>query len=221
MWFMPSYGRPERLRELLAAPGGWPDEVVVLVNPDDPCPSTTGLFYGQLEAPPWHIVYVPVGSRCADAHRYITTVFPSEPFYGLLCDDQWPVTTGWWQAMEKAVEDRYVVVPNGEPNFPLCRTAVALGGRLVNAMGSLVPAPLKHNFEDNIWDDIAREHGLLRPLPDYVVEHRHHIRGTAPLDDTYRRGSADFALDQSIYEQWVSSDDKRAMDARIKALCSA
>lgn len=208
---MPSYGRPEQVSKLWLAPGGWPELVMLLVNVDDP------LYEAYIRAPRhWFQLHpMPAGSRCADVHRLISEYWPTEPFYGLLCDDQWPITPGWWRAMEKAAEDRYVVCPAGEPNFPRCRTAVAIGGALVRAMGSLVPAPLKHNFEDNIWDDVAREHNVLRPLPDYVVEHRHHIRGAAPIDDTYRRGSADFADDMATYQAWLVSDDKKRMNERI------
>lgn len=205
------------------APGGWPERVMVLVNEDDPRAyeyGQSGFRLGFTEGK-WQFYKLQAGSRCADAHRAASSAFPNEPFYGLLCDDQWPITPGWWQAMEKAAEDRYVVCPNGEPGFPLCRTAVCLGGGLVNAMGSIVPAPVKHNFEDNIWDDVAREHGLLRALPNILVEHRHHIRGQNPIDETYRRGSADFNEDQEIYTRWLESDDKRQMNERIKAFLTA
>lgn len=214
-WFLPSYGRPSRLREMLDAPGGWP-RVHLMVNTDDPARDLYFETRGD-----WPISILPAGSRCADAHRFITKLAPTSPFYGLLCDDQWPVTPGWWQAMEKAAEDRYVVTPAGEPSFPLIRTAVCIGGGLVRAMGSLVPALVKHNFEDNIWDDVAREHSLLRTLPAYVVEHRHHIRGQASVDETYLRGSADFETDQKIYETWLESDDKKRMNERIAKFLSS
>lgn len=212
-WFMPSWGRPHRLLEMLDAPGGWPPVVNIVINAEDP----TFHGYQWRACTQWQIT-AQAGGRCADAHRLISHLLPDEPFYGLLCDDQWPITPGWWKAMEDAAGSRFISTSAGEPSFPRIRTAVCLGGDLVRAMGSLVPAPLKHNFEDNIWDDVAREHDLLRPLPSYVVEHRHHTRGTAALDDTYRRGSADFESDQAIYEAWLISDDKRQMDVRIRAM---
>lgn len=215
-WYMPSYGRALQINKLEAAPGGWP-HITLLLNEDDPDRQK----YRRAQLIPWQLCFIPAGSRCADAHRFISERWPNESFYGLLCDDQWPITPGWWEAMEDAAGRRYISTPAGEPSFPRCRTAVCLGGDLVRAMGSLVPAPLKHNFEDNIWDDVAQEFSLLRPLPNFVVEHRHHTRGTAPNDPTYQRGSADFLEDQSIYEAWLISDDKKAMDVRIRAMLAA
>lgn len=222
MWILPSFGRPDSLRKLAGCPGGMPPIVTLLVNDDDPAKArymAAGReFWLEGSVPQWDIVVVPMGSRCADAHRFAFTHCPDEKFYGLICDDQWPVTPGWWRAMELAAEDRYVVAPAGEPSFPLCRTAVCLGGNLVRTMGTLVPALVRHNFEDNCWDTIAADFGLLRALPQVVVEHRHHIRGQAAYDETYRRGSADFEEDARIFQGWLLSAEREQMNRRIKEL---
>lgn len=225
MWFMPSYGRPERLRELLGAPGGWPASVVVLVNQDDPERVRYQQVLDQLKHegrdPPWKLRWVPPGSRCADAHREIMALQPNEPFYGLLCDDQWPITPGWHETLVTAAGSQGISTPAGEPSFPLLRNALVIGGELARAMGSLVPAPVKHNFEDNIWDDIARQFNLLKTCPEVIVEHRHWIRGQAEKDATYQRGSADFKADRDIYQQWLKSPEKMAMNKRISEMLNA
>jgi hypothetical protein len=233
MWFMPSWGRPERLRELLEAPGGWPHEVVVLINEDDPQRDCYLQVVGGLlqqyrselasgEKPTWHIPWrlagITPGSRCADAHRHITMAWPNEPFYGLLCDDHWPLTPGWHQALVEAAGDRCIATPAGEPLFPKIRNAVVLGGELVRAMGSLVPAPVKHNYEDNLWDQVAEDFHCLRPLPDVLVEHKHWMRGEADKDATYVRGSGDIDQDRQIFEDWARSQDRAEMNARIAKL---
>jgi hypothetical protein len=219
MWFMPSYGRPQRLRELLAAPGGWPERVTVLVNRDDPelmryqqvvdALTHAGLLH------PWWLHPIPRGSRCADAHRYITETWRSEHYYGLLCDDQWPITPGWYDALVEAAGSIGIATPAGEPAFPKLRNALVIGGELARLMGSLVPAPVKHNYEDNIWDRIAADFNLLRPCPEIIVEHRHWVHGTAAKDATYERGSADADADRRIFEDWLGSDDRARMNARI------
>lgn len=217
MWFMPSWGRPRRLYELLAAPGGWPDQVTVLINSDDPTLKYYHEMFWMLSGTwhPWVLLELPAGSRCADAHRYISSKWPDLPFYGLLCDDQWPQTKGWHRAMEKAAGNRYIAVANGETQFPRIRTAVAFGGDLVRAMGSLVPAPVKHNFEDDLWDRIGAKFHLRWPLPAVQVKHLHWVRGEAKHDDTYKRGSADIAEDAQIYAQWLNSPECHAMDQRL------
>jgi hypothetical protein len=219
MWFLPSYGRPQSIERMRKCPGGLPDTILVLINEDDPrhedyhVIGRAAWFEGARVQ--WMMVEIPSGARCADAHRLILQRWPNEKFYGLLCDDQWPVTPEWWWSMENAAEDRYVVTPQGEASFPLCRTAVCLGGGLVRAMGSLVPVPVKHNFEDNLWDQIAADFKLLRPMPEHRVEHRHWTKGTAKPDMTYARGSADFERDAEIYDTWMKGPEKAAMYERI------
>ena len=136
MWFMPSYGRPERLRQLLDAPGGWPDKVIVLVNEDDPERQEYWHLFDRVlpRNVPWKLCFVPAGSRCADAHRFITEKYPDEAFYGLICDDHWPVTPGWHKALVEAAGRQFISGPAGEPSFPLLRNVVVLGGDLVRAM---------------------------------------------------------------------------------------
>ena len=216
MWFMPSWGRPERLSELLAAPGGWPSEVNVLVNRDDPRYSEYRLAAAR--PGPWVIRTLDEGTRCADAHRFASQLWANEPFYGLLCDDQWPVTVGWHEALVKAAGTKCIAGPSGTPEFPLLRTALVLGGDLVRAMGSLVPPPVKHNFEDNFWDEVAADFNILRPVPEHIVEHRHWLRGEAAKDATYLRGSQDFEVDRGIWEQWRQSEDCLEMKKRVAKL---
>lgn len=232
MWFMPSYGRPERLRELLQAPGGWPDEVVVLINEDDPerdryfqvldalklDRTENGKYVLPHPSLPWRLAGIPPGSRCADAHRAITMKWPDEPFYGLLCDDQWPITPGWYDKLVEAAGAKGISTPAGEPLFPKLRNALVLGGDLVRAMGSLVPAPVKHNYEDNIWDQVAEDFDCLVPCPDIIVEHRHWIRKEAAKDATYERGSSDIDEDRQVFETWLRSPERMAMQRRIAPL---
>jgi len=232
MWFMPSYGRPERLRELLEAPGGWPAEVVVLINEDDPqrdryfqvldwlkmeaAPTAPGEIPPLHRPPvPWRLAGIAPGSRCADAHRDITMAWPDEPFYGLLCDDQWPITPGWHEALIQAAGERYISTPAGEPSFPKLRNALVIGGELARAMGSLVPCAVKHNYEDNLWDQVAEDFQALRPLKDVIVEHRHWIHGSAQKDATYERGSHDANQDREIFLEWLRSPERAAMNQRI------
>ena len=222
MWYMPSYGRPQALRSMLDAPGAWPQKVIVLVNEDDPQREAYKEVARDLIAEgrrsPWVIWTVPAGSRCSDAHRFITQLWPDDPFYGLLCDDHWPITPGWHFDLAQAAGDRYIATPAGEPSFPKLRNAVVLGGELVRAMGSLVPVPVKHNFEDNLWDQVAEDFDLLRPRPNVIVEHRHWIHGKAEKDKTYQRGSADFATDQAIFTAWMGSLKRIEMSQRIGQL---
>lgn len=213
-WFMPSYKRPHRMLELMDAPGGWPFAVAVLVNQDQIAE------YNEVicsRGSPWWLVPIPEDSFCADAHRLISIGFPNESFYGLLMDDLWPVTPGWNEKLVEAAGRRHIAIANGKHSgFPTnARGAMCLGGDLVRAMGSLVPVPVSHYYEDNIWDAIGETHGLLRPVADAIVDHRHYMQGTAPKDETYDRSQVHVVDDAKAFAAWQTSDARKAMDARI------
>jgi hypothetical protein len=215
-WYMPSYGRPERLRELLEAPGGWPEKVVVLINEDDPARER---YFEVLRSlgpyVPWRLAGITPGSRCADAHRHITKAWPDDAFYGLLCDDHWPISPGWHEDLILAAGKTGIATPAGEVSFPKIRNTVVIGGDMVRAWGSLVPPPIRHNFEDNFWDHIAEQFEVLVPLPTVIVEHRHPLHGTSKQDSTYDRGSGDFENDRRIFQEWMGSPERVALDQRV------
>lgn len=224
MWFMPSYGRPSILRDLLQAPGGWPAEVVVLINEDDPereryFQVLDGLKEREDIAYPWRLCGIAPGSRCADAYRVIAKRWPDEPFYGIVDDDIHPMTPGWHTALEQAAGDRFISLAGGEPHFPLMRNARCMGGELARAMGGICPVEgLKHNYTDCIWDHVAQDFDVLRACPEVIAEHRHWIRKQVPKDITYERGSADIDRDKAVFEQWLHSTERMDMQRRVAKL---
>lgn len=212
-WFLPSYGRPEKLRALLDAPGGMPENLVVLVNEDDPRRDD----YERLS--PWPIHFVPAGSRAGDVWREVFRLFPDEPFYGMTSDDCIPLTPGWHEKMAAAAGSHYFANPRGGPSWPRkMRSAICAGGDLVRAMGYLVPPGFRHNYIDDVWDLIGTTFRLIAPLPDVTVEHRHPIYGTAKVDPTYARGSADIEQDRQRYEQWRAGGEWLDVASRVSAL---
>lgn len=228
MWLMPSYGRPEVLRRLLDAPGGWPEHVFVLVNRDDP----KAVLYekahddlidaylsGRISEPPWHLHYVPAGSRFASAVRDAFNHVPDAPFYGIIDDDYWPVTLGWHDKMVAAAGDTHIAIANNKVNFPSLYTCRVMGGELARSIGTISPGKMAHNYSDDTWAQFAKDFDLLVPLEDVIVEHRHHLfRADVKIDETYRRGSGDFDHDQKLFEEWLNSDERRGQCDRVAEL---
>ena len=157
-WFLPSYGRPEKLLALRDAPGGMPDDVIVLVNEDDPRRAD----YEAMSA--WMVHFIPAGSRVCDAWREVFRMFPHEPYYGVLSDDCIAVTPGWHEKMVEAAGSLRFANPRGGHSWPQkLRTAVCIGGDLVRAMGCLAPDGFRHNFVDDVWDLVGRTFRLVVP----------------------------------------------------------
>lgn len=221
MWIMPSYGRPEALERLLKAPGGWPDDVFVLVNGDDPQLHGYEQVFDRLcRSPhPWHIMVVPAGSRFADAVRYAYEQHPNEPFYGICDDDYWPITPGWHDKMVAAAGSNAIAIANNKQNFPLLYTCRVMGGELARAIGTIAPGSMRHNYSDDTWARFAADFDLLRPLEDVIVEHRHHSFTPGVKNDaTYERGSGDAHEDRRRYQDWLDSDERKEQCARVAAL---
>lgn len=224
MWFMPSFGRPEALRKLLEAPGGWPDEVFILVNEDDPeLPRYRQVMDALVRkwrpGFPWHIYEVPAGSRFASAVQYAFASFPNDPFYGIIDDDYWPITPGWHEKMVAAAGPTGIAIANNKVNFPSLYTCRVMGGDLARAIGTIAPGKMSHNFSDDTWARFAEDFSLLRPLEDVIVEHRHHLFDKAvKKDETYERGSHDFDTDKRLMSEWLNSQERKDQVARVAKL---
>lgn len=221
MWFLPTYGRPANLRRLLeGAPGGLPPNLnIVLTNGDRAREDYLRILRLSPDAYP-RLWQTGEGSRLADIFRNVVKWFPDAPFYGLLTDDHWPITPGWWEKLEKAAGSQCIAHATGFSETSPVPGPPCFGGDLVRAMGGLVPpgCECKHNYIDNIWRDLGNTFGLMRPLDDVVVEHRHWLNGRAEPDETHRRGSADIEEDRKRYEAWNESPDKIAMYERVAKL---
>jgi hypothetical protein len=218
-WFMPSYGRPHRMKELLKAPGGWPQGIIVQVNEDDP---TLPEYQAQIDPSdnlcPWRLEIVPVGSRCSDVHRLTYERYPYEYQYGFLMDDLWPLTAHWAAYLEAAAGTKYFAIPQG-PGYPKrIRTAFVMGGDIVRAMGSVVPIPLRHWCEDCLWDDIATTLNLMRPVNKAVVDHRNFEFGLVDMDETYKRGREFIEHDKQLFAEWMISDERTELLNRVASL---
>ena len=207
MFFLPSYDRPSRLAELANAPGGMPEDILVLLNEDDP----------QLEiyrrSCPWKIETVAAGSRLVDALEESYARHPNEEFYGFLSDDQWQIDPGWDKAMIEAAEDRYVVHPNGDNTcWPLMRgPTFGAGKHVLKALGGVMPPGFgwRHNFIDVVWCQIGDDVGFRRGLEHYHVHHIHwRFTPGVATDASYDRSSKDQQEDYQRYSRWMSSENR-------------
>lgn len=125
----------------------------------------------------------------------------------LLVGDDVRFHDGWLDAALGAAEGGAVVSTadheggDGESCVhPLVRRAyIDLQGASWDGPGVACHEGYRHNFVDVEMARLARDRGLFRPAPGAVIEHLHHLWGTATLDDTYRIGADSFAADRDLY----------------------
>jgi hypothetical protein len=107
-------------------------------------------------------------------------------------DDHRPRTRGWDAAYLEALHDLGTGIVYGDDllqgaNLP---TQCAMTSNIVQALGCMAPATLRHMYVDNAWRALGEAAGCLRYLPEVVVEHLHPVAGKAEWDDNYRRVNA-------------------------------
>lgn len=140
---------------------------------------------------------------------------------GFMGDDHRPRTLGWdahYLAALRTLRTGFVYGNDllaGE-RLP---TQWAQTSDIVQALGAMVPAPVKHLWADNQVFDLGHAVDRIRYLPDVIVEHCHPLNGKATEDDGYREVNATEAseADRVVYAHWY--EYQFAMDAeKVRAL---
>ena len=131
---------------------------------------------------------------------------PLYPAVGFLGDDHRPRTADWNERYLETLQELGTGIVYGNDLLASERlpTQFALTSNIVQALGAIVPAPVKHMFADNqVWD-LGHAIDRIRYLPDVIVEHLHPLNGKADDDAGYREvNNPDaFEADRLIYADW-------------------
>lgn len=215
---VPSRGRPDNARRLLAAcaetaPAA---RIVIGVDEDDP----TLPAYRALDG---SIAIAPSRGRpgMVDALNVLSELFVSDSDHlGFLGDDHLPGTPGWDTALTAAAGPTGMAYGNDLIQCANLPTAVVMSAAIPRALGYMAPPELAHLYVDNVWLDWGREVGI-RYLSDVVIEHLHPIAAKADWDAGYEavNGGAAAEADRLAYERYRSTrlaDDLAKLGAVIR-----
>jgi hypothetical protein len=197
MWILPSRARPHNLRRLLDAwvKTGASTPVTLCIDFDDPCL----MQYQLMDMPAGWSVLVGHRAPLSVIYNEAFTRSKNSSFFGFIADDVLPITNAWDIKLIEAAGSDGMAVPAGGETTGGCPHFV-LGGDLVRSMGWLSLPGLDRLYIDTVWGDIAEARGVLRRLPDVVLEHRHFSNGKALMDATYRKHNKH--EDKLIYDKW-------------------
>jgi hypothetical protein len=147
---------------------------------------------------------------------------------GVLNDDHLPRTEGWAEHMLAVLHDMGTGVTYGDDllrgeSLP---TAWVMTADIARAIGRVVPSLVQHWYADNSIQDLATSAGILRYVPQVVIEHMHPKAGKAEWDATYEAGNAPKVrdADRKVYDRWrarPSTSDKAGLASqadKIRAL---
>ena len=197
MLLIPSRARPHNLRRLIEAcqNTGTSTPAWIRLDEDDVCvPQYREL--PMLEG--WRIVVgprVPLSSVYNEAYKSLTGI----THWAFIADDVVPETPRWDKKLIEIAGADGMAVPAGGESTGGCPHFV-LGGDMVRSMGWLSLPGLDRIYIDTVWRDVATDLGVLRRVPEVVLEHRHFSNKKALIDATYLKHHK--AQDKIIYDNW-------------------
>lgn len=91
----------------------------------------------------------------------------------------------------------------------------SMDGRIIKALGRMVPAPVQHLFCDNAVKELGDKSGVLTYDQRILIEHMHPYAGKSKPDDQYVRVNRpqQYQRDGDLFRAWVR--DGLAADATI------
>jgi hypothetical protein len=206
MWILPSFNRPDQCRAVVhrlkvmgcSTPG------VVIVNGSD-CLEAYEAWRDDLPQN-WSMVCMLENIGVCGALRWAFSEWPNLTFYGLICDDEFVETPGWDSALiEAAGKWSLAHGNNGDTSARWPHGFMTWGGELVRAVGGIAPEGLWHLYFDMYWAYIARQCGGLKFCKDVHITERHHMRGSAPQDETNRAALLHQKEDSQWFTNWMKS----------------
>jgi hypothetical protein len=144
---------------------------------------------------------------------------------GFLGDDHRPRTIGWDAVYLGELADMGAGVVFGDDllQHDFVPTQCAMSADIVRRLGWMAHPNLRHMYVDTLWRDMAKPVGLLRYLPDVVVEHMHYLNGKAVEDDGYRRVNdpSVYSYDEQVFHELHASGMIRQVSQLIQTLAAS
>lgn len=81
---------------------------------------------------------------------------------------------------------------------------VLISSDIVKALGQFAEPMMKHYYLDNAWADLGKRAGLLRFVPEVIIEHLHYqVDPSAVRDETYSYAEETWGVsDQKAFFEW-------------------
>jgi hypothetical protein len=190
-------------------------QLLLAVDADDPSvgdylgiPDTaTPARYGHDIDRPWVKVLQPdeTGNMTRAMNSATAPFMDRDLIIGMVNDDHRFRTPGWDNRVTEAL--RTPGIAYGDDLFQgeaLVCGGVFISAPIVRALGWYCLPTLEHQFVDNVWGDLGRALGVLRYLPEVVIEHLHPFAGKGDWDAQYEVGNAQSVIDHDriAYEAW-------------------
>jgi len=213
MFIVPTYKRPERLKNLIQAyintKAIAPVYVLIQGNAE---------LYDGIEYPDtWTVEVLDKNLGLVAGLNYVYQKFPNELYYGIICDDQQPNTDHWDQKLIKATTPWNMVTSQDTLNKSDWRMSgiTVYGGDLIRFAGFIMPPCTWHICGDDWWELVSRQCNNWIVVDAQSTHITPETTGIAP-DETYKTSYVDFDGQVFQYKQWLEVHGNQLLD-RIKA----
>jgi hypothetical protein len=203
---VPSRSRPQNitaLHDAWQATTTGAAELLIAADDDDP---TLGEYERVCAERGIELTVGPRLRMCPTLNTVALARAPHHFAVGFMGDDHRPKSPAWNQRYLDELRDLGTGIVYGNDLLAGERlpTQFALTSDIVQALGAVAPAPVRHMFLDNQVYDLGHAIDRIRYLPDVIVEHLHPLAGTADDDDGYREVNAPdaFEADRLVYAHW-------------------
>jgi hypothetical protein len=200
MFIVPTYKRPERLKNLIQAYIDTKATAPVYVLIQGNAEMYEGIKYPKT----WTVEVLEENIGLVAATNLVFNKFPAEKWYGIMCDDQVPISQEWDKIMLKLVTDWNIVTTNDTLNKNEWRLAgiPILGGEFIRTCGFIMPPCTWHICSDDWWELVGKTCGNWIKSDAQSTHMTPETTGIEP-DETYQRSYTDFSSQVSRYNQWL------------------
>jgi len=209
MFILPTYKRPEKLKNAIKAyidtKATEPFYLLIQGNSE---------LYEGIEYPnTWTVEVLENNIGLVAALNYVFNKFPNEPYYGLTCDDQQPVTEHWDKKLMESLTPWNIVTCQDTLNKNDWRMSgiTAIGGDLVRFSGFIFPPCTWHICGDDWWELVTKTCGNWIKVDAFSTHITPETTGIAP-DETYKTSYTDFDGQEAQYRHWLETHGNQLLD---------
>lgn len=215
---VPSRGRPDRaalMADSALRTASGDVQVVLIVDDDDPQRDE----YLALGADGPTVMVMPerIGYT-ASLNAVARDLWDVDTILGAFGDDVLFRTIGWDDHVRLALSTPGIAFGDDLIHGRNHPSAVWMSSEIARALGWLALPATSHQWADDGWKRLGNELGLLRFVPEVIVEHMHPAVDKAAWDDTYRAvfDDARAASDFEGYSEWIDSGGMAADAAKVR-----
>lgn len=216
MWLLPSYNRPEQCRAVIDQINKIGCETFGLLWVNGPEQLEK---YKKIELPSlWRVHYHEENIGVCGAMNAAFGMYPEQPYYGLICDDEYVYTPAWDKTLSQAAGNWHIAHGNeGWQSSRRIHSYVTVGGELVRECGWWSLPGLWHWYHDNVQEVLAAHAELRIFCQDVRTEHKHYLAGKAEKDTTYSSGESRATQDEAVFKNWINNPNTPQLINRIRA----